>query len=119
MFRSLSGDLDNFPGATNQTCCFAHTVAISAKAILQQFDAPKLKRGECDDSDTLAALYKELEVEEREERLERQRNDDEDEDEPLSIWEDYGQALTDEQRKEREASIQPVRSTLVKVGTAC
>jgi hypothetical protein len=117
MLTNLSFDLDNFPGAANQTRCFAHTVSISAKSILQQFDAPKSKSGEVDDEagDALAALYEDLEVEEREEREERQRNDDEDEDEPLFTWEEYGEALTDEQRKERDASVQPVRSTLVKV----
>jgi len=117
MIDCLSGHLDNFPGATNQTRCFAHTVSISAKSIIQQFDAPKSKSGEVDDEagDALAALYKDLEVEERDERNERQRNDDEDEDEPLNAWEEYGEALTDEQRKEHDASVQPVRSTLVKV----
>jgi len=117
MLASLSCELDNFPGAANQTHCFVHTVSISAKSIIQQFDAPKSKSGEVDDSaaETLAALYKDLEVEEREEREECQRNDDEDEDEPLLAWEEYGEALTDDQRKEHDASTQPVRSTLVKV----
>ncbi len=116
MLASLSCDLDNFPGAANQTRCFAHTVSISAKSIIQQFDAPKSKSGKVDDgaAEALAALYKDLEVEEREEREERQRNDDEDEDEPLLMWEEYGEALTEEQRKEDD-SIQPVRSMLVKV----
>jgi len=116
MLDALSGHLDNFPGATNQTHCFAHTVSISAKSIIKQFDAPKSKSGEIDDEagDALAALYKDLEIEEREEREECQCNDDEDEDKPLNAWE-YGEALTDEQREERDASVQPVRSMLVKV----
>jgi len=115
MLASLSFDLDNFPGAANQTHCFVHTVSIFAKSILQQFDAPKSKSGEVEDEagDTPAALYKDLEIEEREEREERQRNDDEDEDE--FTWEEYREVLTDEQRKERDASIQPVQSILVKV----
>jgi hypothetical protein len=93
--------------APNQTHCFAHTVSIVAKAIIQQFDTPKLKSGRVDD-EPLAALYKELEVEEREERVECQCKDDEDEDQPLDVWEDYGGELTDEQRKDRDASVQPV-----------
>lgn len=60
------------------------------------------------DDEPLAALYKELEVEEREERVECQCKDDEDEDQPLDVWEDYGGELTDEQRKDRDASVQPV-----------
>jgi len=65
--------------------------------------------------DALAALYKDLEVEEREEREERQCNGNEDEDKPLNAWEEYGEVLTDKQREEHDASVQPVRSTLVKV----
>ena len=52
MLDSLSSHLDNFPGATNKTCCFAHTVSIVAKAVIQQFDAPKLKCGRVDDKVT-------------------------------------------------------------------
>ena len=113
MLDTLSGHLDNFPGATNQTRCFAHTVSILAKSIIKQFDALKSKIDD-EAGDGLAALYKDLEIEEREERKEHQRNDDEDEDEPLNAWE-YGEALTDEQREEHDASVQPVQSTLVKV----
>jgi len=116
MLDSLSERLENFPGAANQTRCFAHTVSISAKSIIQQFDAPKSKNGEVDDeaAEALAALYEGLDVEERLEREERQRNDDEDEDELLNTWE-YRGVLTDEQREKQDASVQPVRSTLAKV----
>ncbi|KAI9430133.1 hypothetical protein BJY52DRAFT_1100033, partial [Lactarius psammicola] len=38
MVQHLSTLLDIFPGSTNQTCCFAHTINISAKSILKQFD---------------------------------------------------------------------------------
>ena len=41
MIRHLSEILEGFPGAVNQTRCFAHTPNISAKAILKQFDLPK------------------------------------------------------------------------------
>ena len=121
MLDSLSDHLENFPRAANQTRCFAHTLSISAKSIIQQFDAPKAKSGEVNDdaAETLAALYEGLEVEERLEREERQRNDDEDDDEPLNIWEDYQGALTDEQREKQDASVQPVRATLAKVVMSC
>ena len=94
MISSLTTQLDDFPGAANQTRCFAHTVSILAKSIIQQFDAPKLKHGGIADeaAEALAGLYKGLEVEEREEREECQHNDEEDEDEPLNTWECKGTA---------------------------
>src|SRR5258708_30030525 len=32
---------NDFPGHANQTWCFAHTLSISAEAVLKQFDIPK------------------------------------------------------------------------------
>src|SRR6266498_3694665 len=46
MVGHLSELLDEFPGASNQTRCFAHTISLSAKVILKQFDMPKVKDGE-------------------------------------------------------------------------
>jgi len=117
MIGSLSTHLNDFPRAANQTRCFAHTVSISAKSIIQQFDPPKSKsnRNEDDTAEALATLYEGLEVEEREEREDRQHNNDKDEDEPLSPWEDYRGGLSEDQRRELNTSLQPVRSTLAKV----
>ena len=117
MLNCLSGNLENFPGAANQTRCFAHTVSIAAKSIIQQFDAPRSKSSEVDDeaAEALAALYEGLEVEERQEREERLCNEDEDGDNLLNARETYQGELTDEQRAKQDASIQPVRTTLAKV----
>ncbi|KAF8954084.1 hypothetical protein BDZ97DRAFT_1600447, partial [Flammula alnicola] len=38
MVEHLGDILDEFPGAANQTRCFAHTLGISAKSVLKQFD---------------------------------------------------------------------------------
>jgi hypothetical protein len=46
MINYLAEILDDFPGGANQTRCFAHTLSISAKAILKQFDVPKANTGE-------------------------------------------------------------------------
>ncbi len=35
MISKLGGILEEFPGAANQTCCFAYIISISAKAILR------------------------------------------------------------------------------------
>jgi hypothetical protein len=45
VITKLGEILDTFPGVGNQTHCFAHTISISVKAILKQFDVPKKKEG--------------------------------------------------------------------------
>jgi hypothetical protein len=116
MLGHLSEILDEFPGAANQTRCFAHTISISAKAILKQFDVPKAKDGEALDeaAQALADLANELDIEERETQV---MNDDEggEDDEPLDGWVDFREGLTAEQVEELDESVKPVRSMLVKV----
>lgn len=46
MVEQLRDNFKGFPGATNQTHCFAHTLSISAKAILKQFDILKGQNNE-------------------------------------------------------------------------
>jgi hypothetical protein len=117
MIDHLSEILDKFPGAANQTHCFAHTLSISAKAILKQFDVPKAKDGENLDAaaQALADLAKELDVKEQSAQETHETGDDEEDDQPLDTWVDFREGLTEEQVTELDASIQPVRSMLVKV----
>ena len=91
--------------------CGAPTWA--AKAIIKQFDVPTVKKGEDLDeaAEALAKLAKGLDLEERAEV--REENDEEDE--PLNPWEDFWDGMSDEQRRALDASVQPVRSMLVKV----
>jgi hypothetical protein len=44
MISKLGKIMTKFPGTANQTHCFAHTLSISAKAILKQFEIPKKKK---------------------------------------------------------------------------
>jgi len=113
MIVHLTDLIDNFPGAANQTCCFAHTLSIAAKAIIKQFDVPNMKKGEDLDeaAEALAKLAKGLNLEERAEV--REENDEEDE--PLNPWEDFQDGMSDEQIRALDVSVQPVRSMLVKV----
>jgi hypothetical protein len=115
MVEHLSEILDEFPGASNQTCCFAHTISISAKAILKQFDVPKAKDGEALDeaAQALADLANEIDIEERETQV--MNDDDGEDDEPLNSWVDFREGMTAEQLEELEESVKPVRSMLVKV----
>ena len=43
MIEHLTILINTFPGATNQTQCFAHILNLVAKSILCQFEAPKVK----------------------------------------------------------------------------
>lgn len=117
MIEHLSEILDGFPGAANQTRCFAHTLSISAKAILKQFDIPKGKDDEVLDvaAQAFAELAEELDIEEQSTLDEQEMEDEEEDDRPLDAWIDFREELTREERMVLDASIQPVRSTLIKV----
>lgn len=118
MVHHLAELLDDFPGPANQTRCFAHTLSISAKAVIKQFNVPKADTGEALDEVALALIDMAQEIE-LEDRLEQEAwvedDDDEGEDQPLNAWEDFREGLSDEQRRELDIGVQPVRSTLVKV----
>jgi hypothetical protein len=111
MVHHLAEILDEFPGPANQARCFAHTLSISAKAVIKQFDIPKADAGEA-----LADMTQETELEDRrEQEAWVEDDDDEGEDHPLNAWEDFQEGLSDEQRRELDVGVQPVRSMLAKV----
>jgi len=107
MIDHLSEIVDEFPGSANQTRCFAHTLNLSAKAILKQFDVPKAKSDEVLDEATqaLAELAEDLDLEEREEQETREIEEDSGGDQHI---EDYREGLTDEEVRELDESVQPV-----------
>jgi hypothetical protein len=119
MVTCHADQLEDFPGASNQTRCFAHTISIAAKAILKQFDIPKAKHGKDldDTAQVLADLAEGLEIEDSAEQDNRTVEDDEEgeDDQPLDMWVDFREGLTAEQLAELEESVQPVRSMLAKV----
>jgi hypothetical protein len=117
MITHLADSVASFPGPANQTRCFAHTLNLSAKAVLKQFDLPKANADEAVDeaAAALADLAKELEIEDRAEQEMQETNSGDEDDEPLSSWEDFREELTEEQVRELEVNVQPVRSMLAKV----
>jgi hypothetical protein len=117
MVAHLSEVLDSFPGATNQTHCFAHTLSISAKAILKQYDIPKGKPNKDLDvaAQVFAELTEELNIEEKLAWESQEVEDDEEEDQPLDSWVDFCDGLMEEEVGELDMSIQPVRLILSKV----
>ena len=78
MILCLADLLDDFPGAANQMRCFAHTISISAKSIIKQFDIPKAKRGEVLDeaAQALADLAIELDIEDQAKQNTQETSDD-------------------------------------------
>jgi len=117
MIDHLAELLDDFPGGANQTRCFAHTLSISAKAILKQFDIQKASAGEALDEavSALADMAQEIDLEDRFKQEAWAADDNEGEDQQLGAWEDFRDGLSEEQRKELDVGVQPVRSTLAKV----
>ena len=88
MIAHLSNTLNSFPGTTNQMCCFAHTLSIVAKAILNQFDVPKGKADEDldDTAQAYAKLTDELDVEEWSVLKFQEVEDDDKDDHPNRGW---------------------------------
>ena len=121
MVKQLGVILDSFPGAANQTHCFAHTVNITAKAILKQFDVPKGKNDEFldDAAQAFADLVKELDIEEQSTQETQDIKDDKDDNQPLDSWVDFHGGLTDKEVRELDANIQPVQLMLIKVCWLC
>jgi hypothetical protein len=120
MISKLGDIMPKFPGVANQTRCFAHTISISAKAILKQFEIPKKKEGEVLDkaAQALSDLAGDLDLEEREERETQETSDSDEEDQELDTWVNFREGLTEEEVMALDVGVQPVRSMLVKVRVA-
>ena len=101
MVGHLSELLDEFPAASNQTRCFAHTISLSAKAILKQFDVLKAKDSEALDeaAQALADLAIDIDIEELE-TLAMNNDEGGKDDEPLDSWIDFCEGMTAEQKEE-------------------
>jgi hypothetical protein len=119
MINELADLLDDFPGETNRTRCFAHILNLVAKSIIRQFDVPKACADEVldDAAKELAALAVDLDIEERVSREEQSIEEDDEvgDDDNLDGWTDVRAELSDEERKELDKTLQPVRLVLVKV----
>jgi hypothetical protein len=117
MVKCLSKTIVSFPGATNQMCCFVHTLSISAKAISKQFDIPKGQHDSALDvaAQAFADLAEELEMEEALVMEIQEMVDEEEEDQPLDSWVNFCEGLNEEEHNDLDASIQPVWLMLIKV----
>ena len=120
MVKHLSTIDENFPGAPNRTCCFAHILNLVAKSILRQFEVRKTAGDAEPDDDNaikvLAALAQELELEgdidDPEEGLEEDDQEDDDDDNGLG---DEHNGMSEEEVAELEESLVLIWLMLTKV----
>lgn len=120
MIAHLADLLAEFPGEANRTRCFTHILNLVARSIMRQFDAPKTSttsaRSDWDEgggnlADALADLERELEDEDDVEMGDVGDGEGIDgEDLP-----DGREGMSEEEIKELEESVKPVRRILTKV----
>jgi hypothetical protein len=114
MISELEDLLDEFPGASNQTRCFAHILNLVVKSILHQFDVPKGKANEALNNATKTLLHIADDIEIEEAETQAAAGDDELEDNTEG-WVDERTLMDEEEREKLDASVQPVRLVLTKV----
>ena len=126
MIEHLAVLLDTFPGAANQTRCFAHILNLVAKSVLRQFEAPKKKsavdgkevdagveevEGDGDDNaDNVAYESGTVDGDEKDDDVDDNIVDDDEDGLPNELEE-----LSEEKLSRLKASVKPVRDVLTKV----
>jgi hypothetical protein len=115
MIEELGKLLDDFPGSTNQTRCFAHILNLVVKSILSQFDVPKAKAGTI--LNVAEKALQELEEDLEEVVDEYGSASIEDEIDNLEGWIDEREEMTEEEKDELDESVRPMRTMLTKVVT--
>lgn len=106
MIQYLGNALDDFPGPTNQTRCFVHTVNLIAKSILKPFDTQKTNeiRSFNDVAHALADLAEGLDSEDSEGTEDTTGDDKE-----------GAKDNSDKEDTELGTTLEPIRSMLLKV----
>jgi hypothetical protein len=111
-----------FPGAPNQTRCFAHILNLVAKSVLRQFEAPKKKKAmdgkemdvveeiEGDGDDNVACDSGAVDGEECDEEVDDDIVDDDEDGLPDEL-----EDLSEDELSGVKASVNPVRDVLTKV----
>ena len=116
MIEHLAVLLDTFPGAPNQTQCFAHILNLVAKSILRQFEGPKKDKV----AQALAGVVDEIDGDNDEtgtneggdecEDVDDELVDDDDDELPDELDE-----LSEEEVLSVKESVKPIRLVLTKV----
>jgi hypothetical protein len=123
MIEHLAALIESFPGAANQTRCFAHILNLVAKSILRQFEGPKKGKVADDAARELAAVVDEMDVDNDEasdsgsnecgNECDDGEDDDEDDDED-GLPEELDELSVEEMSSLKE-SVKPIRLVLTKV----
>jgi hypothetical protein len=129
MIEELAILIDTFPGAANQTRCFAHILNLVAKSVLRQFEAPKVKGDKATDgaAKELAAVFEEVDdkLESKSEASESGSNEgggdgnDDDDDDVVEDNEDglpdERDGMSEEELTSLKENVKPIRLVLTKV----
>ena len=121
MIEHLAALVETFPGAANQTRCFAHILNLVAKSILRPFEGPKKGKGAVE-KEVAAADVDEMDVD-NDETSDGGSNegDNECEDGDDDVVDDNEDGLLDEdemsmeERTSLKESVKPIRLVLTKV----
>ena len=123
MIEHLATLVDTFPGAANQTRCFAHILNLVAKSILRQFESPKANTNKAmaEAAEELAAVSDEINQEPEGSGL-RGNDHSEADDVDDDVIDDDEDGLPNEREQmsqdeltSLEKSVKPIRLVLTKV----
>ena len=125
MIEHLATLVDTFPGAANQTRCFAHILNLVAKSILSQFESPKANTNKAmaEAAEELAAVSDEINHEPEGSGL-RGNDHSEADDVNDDVIDDDEDGLPDASERDQmsqdeltslEKSVKPIRLVLTKV----
>jgi hypothetical protein len=122
MIEHMAVLIESFPGAANQTQCFAHILNLVAKSVLRQFEGPKGKSKKVidDAAKELAAIFDEIDDDAESGNNDADHSDVDDvDDDAVDDDEDGLQDGRDEMSEEElsslEESVKPIRLVLTKV----
>ena len=125
MIEHLATIIEAFPGAANQTRCFAHILNLVAKSVLRQFEAPNVKgiRAINEAAKELAAVSEDIDDEIGEANKSGGDDDDDgNEDVEDGVVDDDDDGLQDERDEmsqeelvSHEETVKPIRLVLTKV----
>ena len=120
MIEHLAVLIETFPGAANQTRCFAHILNLVAKSVLRQFEASKKEKAEERQEPRVAAVIDEINDEgsdggsyEGDDGCGDGDDDDDDDDED-GLAEEMDEMTVEEMSRLKE-SVEPIRQVLTKV----
>jgi hypothetical protein len=114
MVDKLASMLPSFPGTTNHTRCFLHTVNLVAKSLIREFDTTKKDADKALEEDTEDTSDTELSADTDNATVVAEYGDSVDGDNDEG-WVDEVGLLSDRERNELEREIRPVKLVLVKV----